>query len=406
MIARERILSRRVLLLFLAVVGFTVGQFTWWVIFNIGHARKRQQTLQTQIERDRALAGELIALRTRISGAGDTDAQALLRRYFPHLAWAGGTAADVPDRVVIRPEVHEKVVATYVSQVRMFLWEGGFFLLVLLSGVALIWRTMHQEVHLRLQQRNFLSAVTHELKSPLASIRLYTQTIQLRDPPLPKRLHYLSNIRQDVDRLETLVGNLLAVARLDARDMHLKPTAGDLGNDVAKLIAQIRPQIEERGVSLSSDICSDEAITACYDADVLRTVLNNLLDNAIKYGGAQKKIDVSLHGDERWVALRVADHGIGLAATEQERIFGKFYRVGDEMVRGTEGSGLGLYLVRELMRQQGGDVVAHSPGLGQGSTFVVSWPRVPGSHVQKSDVRKPNMRKSSVRKSSVQGETA
>jgi signal transduction histidine kinase len=107
---------------------------------------------------------------------------------------------------------------------------------------------------------------------------------------------------------------------------------------------------------------------------VLKTVLRNLLDNAAKYGGADQPVRVTVARQGDWAAIEVRDQGIGLAAEEREKIFEKFYRVGEEMVRQTEGTGLGLYLARELIRQLGGDITAESPGVGKGTSFRVTLP--------------------------------
>jgi len=117
-----------------------------------------------------------------------------------------------------------------------------------------------------------------------------------------------------------------------------------------------------------------EPLLARYDLGVLKTVLRNLLDNAAKYGGAEQPVHVTVARQGDWAVLEVRDQGIGLAAEECEKIFQKFYRVGEEMVRQTEGTGLGLYLARELIRQLGGSLTADSPGVGKGSSFRVSLP--------------------------------
>jgi signal transduction histidine kinase len=126
---------------------------------------------------------------------------------------------------------------------------------------------------------------------------------------------------------------------------------------------------------LSVDLALPAApLLARYDLGVLKTVLRNLLDNAAKYGGADQPVRVAVARQGQWAAIEVRDQGIGLAAEEREKIFQKFYRVGEEMVRQTEGTGLGLYLARELVRQVGGSITAESPGVGRGTTFRVTLP--------------------------------
>ena len=223
------------------------------------------------------------------------------------------------------------------------------------------------------QQANFLSAVTHELKSPLASIRLFIETLELRDPPPEKRVRFLANMRADVDRLEGLVNNILAVARLDSGHFVVHVDRGDLGRDVAQVVAALGKDPSQRPLTVELAL-PDEPLHARYDVGVLKTVLRNLLANAAKYGGADTPVRVAVSRQGLWAAVEVRDQGIGLAAEEYEKIFQKFYRVGEEMVRQTEGSGLGLYLARELVRQVGGTLTAESPGLGRGTTFRVTLP--------------------------------
>jgi signal transduction histidine kinase len=223
------------------------------------------------------------------------------------------------------------------------------------------------------RQANFLSAVTHELKSPLASIRLFIETLELRDPPPEKRTRFLANMRGDVDRLEGLVNNILAVARLDSGGFVVHVDRGDLGRDVADVVAALDKDPSQRHVTVELAL-PDEPVYARYDLGVLKTVLRNLLDNSAKYGGADKPVCVTVARQGTWATIDVRDHGIGLAAEEHEKIFQKFYRVGEEMVRQTEGTGLGLYLVRELVRQLGGSIAAESPGVGKGTSFRVALP--------------------------------
>jgi signal transduction histidine kinase len=238
---------------------------------------------------------------------------------------------------------------------------------------VLILRSVRREMDLMRQQANFLSAVTHELKSPLASIRLFIETLELRELPPEKRSRYLSNMRADVDRLEGLVKNILAVARLDSGSFVVHVEPGDLGRDVADVVAALDKDPSQRRLSVALSV-PDQPLQARYDLGVLKTVLRNLLDNAAKYGGADKPVRVVVARQGTWATIEVIDQGIGLAAEERDKIFQKFYRVGDEMVRQAEGSGLGLYLARELVRQVGGALTAESAGAGLGTTFRVTLP--------------------------------
>lgn len=373
-------LTRRILWAFLAVAAFTVAMLGWWVFYTVRGSARELDRVTAHYLRDQAAAQELIRAMARVGDPISQRPDALLEAIFPHLEWRAGVDPNqeiVPGQpgygVAVRPERLTNARRKHDTQMRMFLAEGGTFVVVLMLGVALILRTLRREVKLMRQQSNFLSAVTHELKSPLASIRLYTETMLMREAPAERREHYLKNIQQDVDRLESLVGNVLAVARLEGGRfaVHIQP--GDLGRDVSDLLRRWGDELAGRGLKIELNLPENE-VPVRYDPAILQTVLRNLLDNAVKYGGESKQVQVRLVQDGRWARLEVADQGIGISADELKKVFQKFYRVGDELVRRTEGSGLGLYLVRQLARAVGGDVVAESPGLGKGSVFRVTFP--------------------------------
>ena len=359
--------SRQPLLIFLAVLLLLSGQLAWWMYFHIRSVNDHYRLQLSLLRRQQSWAAALP------TAAGMPPAE-LLQRHFPELRWEPGRGA------VIRPEIALAWDGRRRHLIRMFLAEGAFFWLMVGLGATLIVRALRQHHALSAQQNNFLSAVTHELKSPLAAIRLQTQTLQLRDPPAPTRQRYLGAIQQDLDRLETLVGNLLAVARLEAGRFRLQPLRLDLREAVAAMAREVEAawaQGREGGDTTLPAALQLELPTAPVfvevDPGVVRTVLRNLLDNAGKYGGTAP-VQLRLQRAGAWAQLTVSDGGTGLAAEQQALIFGKFYRVGNEWIRQTEGSGLGLYLVWALLQQSGGSVAVHSAGLGQGSTFVAKLP--------------------------------
>jgi signal transduction histidine kinase len=229
-----------------------------------------------------------------------------------------------------------------------------------------------------------VAAVTHELKSPLAAIRLQAETLLLRDPPGPIRQRYLRCIRLDVQRLDGLVGNLLAAARLDSGDVLGQQRRLDLVAEVDHVAAEVglawqqaRENVAGQNIPSALDMqLPPGPLMVCCDSSVVRTVVRNLLSNAAKYGGAAP-VQLVLEQAAGWVHLQVIDQGIGLAPEEQPRVFTKFYRVGHELERQTEGSGLGLYLVDALLQQSGGRAGVRSAGLGKGCTFTASFPVAP-----------------------------
>ena len=370
-------ISRRVLWVFTGVTLITCAELAWWITFNLRTSHAQQNASLQVLAREVHLASELIVRSARAQGASPTLPAEVLARNFPDLEWRSGEtdhaalAALYPGYgVYVRPRALADVLEEHDSHVRMFLSEGGFFLAMVLLGATLIFRTMRREVLLIRQQANFLAAVTHELKSPLASIRLYTETMQLREGTREARQRYLAAMRADIDRLEALVGNLLAVARLEAGQFVLHPIEVELGREVANLVRAAEEDMQARGAPLRLSPAA-EALPVRVDPGALETVLRNLLDNAAKYNADSHGVEVRLGREGRLATVSVVDGGIGLPPGEADKIFQRFYRVGDEMVRQTEGSGLGLYLVQSLVEGSGGDVSAHSDGPGKGCTFKV-----------------------------------
>lgn len=380
-VGRQKPTQQRVLWVFVAVIALTFAELGWWITFNVRSSGQQGEAHLMLLERDRQLAAELIAARAQAAGPSPALPGQILTAHFPALEWRRGPFehralnALYPEfGVFVRQSERDDLWQKHDSHIRMFLSEGAFFLAMVMLGAALIFRTMRREVHLMRQQANFLSAVTHELKSPLASIRLYTETMQLREVSPEVRERYLRSMRQDIDRLETLVVNLLAVARLEADQFIVYPERCELVRELTILTRAMEQEMAERGVPLALEV-PDAPVFVRLDPAAFATVLRNLLDNAAKYGAnAARGARVALRVQNQEALLEVQDFGMGLANGEAAKIFDKFYRVGDEMVRQAEGSGLGLYLVRTLVEQCGGRVVAESAGPQQGTTLRLTFP--------------------------------
>jgi len=374
--SRSRLLVAGVL----AIMAFTIALLAWWVLFHLRYSAQEIRATAEHLQADRQSAERALLALSQRQALGPDGPADFLRLAYPQLEWQPGVrpgqqlVPGFPDYgVTIRPGRLEHLQAQRRASLRMFAAEGTTFLCILVAGTVLILRSVRREMELMRQQANFLSAVTHELKSPLASIRLFIETLELRDPSPEKRTRFLANMRADVDRLDGLVNNILAVARLDSGRFVVHVDRGDLGRDVAEVVQALGKDPSQRRLSVDLTLPA-QPLHARYDLGVLKTVLRNLLDNAAKYGGADQPVHVAVARQGEWAAIEVRDQGIGLAAEEREKIFQKFYRVGEEMVRQTEGTGLGLYLARELVRQVGGSITAESPGVGRGTTFRVTLP--------------------------------
>ncbi len=268
--------------------------------------------------------------------------------------------------VELGPAEQDALRAAANESMRMFLFEGVFLGLMLTASVALVLRSLDRELAVHRQQRNFLSSVTHELKSPLASARLYVESLLLGRAEGEKRQRYLEHALQDLDRLRSMVDDLLSSARLSSTGPRLETERLDLSAFARERLARLAE--EQVGARPRIEVMADEPVAVEADPAALETILRNLLGNSIKYGGEEPRIElcVKRSGDQALLALR--DHGPGLAGADPERIFDPFVRGGDENVRTQPGVGLGLFIVRELARAQGGAARARE---AQGGGLVI-----------------------------------
>jgi signal transduction histidine kinase len=248
--------------------------------------------------------------------------------------------------------------------------EGLVMLAIILAGVYVIFLYWNRQSHLYSQQRNFISQVTHELKSPLASIQLHLETIHLRDLPKEKLDTFVDTMLADTERLHYLINNLLMAARLEQRRKPAERRLTDLSALLEERVERERAKLPQGGSILLE---SEPGIKAIVDPEEMGMVLRNLFENAVLYSQESPDITVRLARLKGMVRLSVQDRGRGLEKKELKKIFDMFYRVRStgENVRGT---GLGLYIVYSITRGYGGTVAVESEGLGKGSTFTIILP--------------------------------
>lgn len=259
------------------------------------------------------------------------------------------------------------------SRINRILWEGGFFLVVLIGGMAVLTRTLRHDAELRRRQQNFLAAVSHEFKSPLASIQLAAETLVLRSRDEDNR-RLGQRILEDGERLLRMIDNLLETTRLEEGRQKLTPQLTNLHDAATAAIAAISERARLSRIAVALEAPAD--LTLEVDPAVVETGLSNLLDNALKSCVAAKSGTIRVRGtrDAGGIALAVSDDGLGFAPEDAGMIFEKFHRLGDELRRTTPGTGLGLYIVKRLIELSGGSVAAESAGLGRGATVTLRWP--------------------------------
>jgi signal transduction histidine kinase len=238
-------------------------------------------------------------------------------------------------------------------------------------GLAGLCTWLLQEMRSNQRQRAFLDAVTHEMKTPMASFRLYLDTLKRHDPPIEQRREFIDRMSDDLDRLDRTVAQVLDAARAEEHGRNPIRERVDLRELLRACIGEVsgRHRLTPDAVGLRVD--RDAAVRG--DAAELGLIFNNLLENAVKYSDhpVQVRVRVEPVRDNR-VRVEIADSGIGIPPRELRKIFKRFYRVGRDMQRTVVGLGLGLFVVRSLVRKQGGRVVALSEGAGRGSRFVVT----------------------------------
>jgi signal transduction histidine kinase len=228
----------------------------------------------------------------------------------------------------------------------MILGEGAVFILLFFTGAYQLQKTLRKEQKLHEQQKNFLLSVTHELKSPLASIKLYLQTILKRNLDKEQMHSFLNNSLKDIERLDDLVENMLIATRIDNHSYSFPKEEFNLSEVVARVASRLQIHTCSSQI-IKLDLEPEICVTG--DKFALTLVVSNLIENAVKYSPPCEEIKVGLKKTANGISFTVADKGIGIKDEEKARIFEKFYRVGSEDTRKTKGTGLGLYIVKQVL---------------------------------------------------------
>jgi two-component system phosphate regulon sensor histidine kinase PhoR len=241
------------------------------------------------------------------------------------------------------------------------------------TGVILVWVFVRREANLSRLQSDFVSKVSHELKTPLTSIRLFTETLALRRGDASAEEKCISGLERETTRLQELIDRLLDWGRMESgrREFVIRET--DLTSILDNAVDAFETYRQSRSVDLTVTRPRD-SLRVHADRGAVSDALLNLLTNAFKYGGDPVKIAVTVEESERFVKVRVTDNGAGIPAVEHKAIFQKFYRVDDRLSREREGSGLGLAIVKHVMKAHHGKVELES-NPGKGSTFSLVIPR-------------------------------
>jgi len=253
------------------------------------------------------------------------------------------------------------------KRVIMIIGEGLVFFSILLFGLWKIRSSIKKELQLSERQNNFLLSVTHELKTPLAANKLYLQTIQKRNLDEEKRKSLMEKAIQENERLEGMIENILNASRLE--NNALKPHKEEI--NVSTLFEQLAERFQKRNQQELLILTIEKDLVAKIDIFFIETIINNLLENALKYGGASGNIELYLFRKGDRLIFGVKDQGPGIPKEEAKEVFEKFYRSGNEDTRQQKGSGLGLFIVAELVRMHQGKV-NYKENAPQGANFEIT----------------------------------
>jgi len=312
----------------LLLLGYIVAALVFWYI-----------SLQKQS--DLILAQEVVLLQTRV----DNEKQ---------------------------PDIFTRDLAILKRNHRMrtsqFIGEGTTFLVVILIGAYVVWSSFRRSLRLSRQQNNFMLAVTHELKSPIAAMKLNLQTLERHRLDEDKTRQLIDRCVNEANRLNDLCNNMLFASQIEGRQYVAAKEKFDLSELVEDAVADYAhryPRVFEEDIIEGAKLAGDKVM--------LQMAINNLLENAVKYAPADKPITITLSHRQDCAVIQVADHGPGISNEEKKKVFNKFYRIGSEASRKAKGTGLGLYLTCKIVDQHKGKITVKD-NTPTGAIFEISLP--------------------------------
>jgi signal transduction histidine kinase len=345
----------------LALVLVAAVQVGYW-LFD-----QRAFTVETVSAQRESYAEQLAAAQALLdAGVPAARVQTLL----PKIRVAAGRAG-------LDPEVAAGLESLERRRIRQYAWEGAFFLFALGLCLAVIARALRAEAKVLEEQESFLALVSHQFKTPLASLQLSLETLALRTPPPEQARVLTERMLADLSRLELMVTQILESARLERGRVDFKSEPLQLAPAVQHVLAHLEERIRGARVEVTSRIPAELYVVS--DPLALDVVVRNILENALAaLAGAGGRVELSAHAANGEVELEVRDSGVGFAPADGARLFEKFTRLHPGGGGGYYGTGLGLFIVRRLMQLARGRVSAESDGPGKGARFLLAWPQAAG----------------------------
>ena len=345
----------------LALVVVSAVQVGYWLYDQRDRAMDR-------VSAERTLYARQVVAAQSMLDAG--VAAGRIRQILPGVDVAGSNAT-------LSPTVEETLLNEAHRRINQYAWEGAFFLLALAVCIGVIARALRAEAKVIQEQDNFLALVSHQFKTPLASLQLSLETMAMRTLSPDQARTLIDRMLSDLGRMEAMVTQILESVRLERGRVDLRREPLDLSGAVTRVVAQFEDRAHKDNISITTDIA--RGLYVLTDPLALDVVVRNLLENAIAaitpVGGGT--ITFVARRSDNEIELAVRDSGVGFRPADGVRLFEKFTRLHPGGGSSYYGTGLGLFIVRRLMQLAGGRVSAHSEGVGQGAQFVLTWPVAP-----------------------------
>jgi signal transduction histidine kinase len=345
----------------LALVVVAAVQVGWWLFDQRMNAMERVRAERTLYLRQ--VDAAQVMLESRIPAAR-------VQQLLPGVAVDGSKAS-------LSPAVDAMLLNEAHRRINQYAWEGAFFLLALAVCIGVIARALKAEAKIIQEQDNFLALVSHQFKTPLASLQLSLETMAMRTLSPDQARTLIDRMLSDLGRMEAMVTQILESVRLERGRVDLRREPLDLSGAVTRVVAQFEERARKDNITMTADIA--RGLYVLTDPLALDVVVRNLLENAIAaispVGGGT--IAFVARRTESEIELAVRDSGVGFRPADGVRLFEKFTRLHPGGGSSYYGTGLGLFIVRRLMQLAGGRVSAHSEGVGQGARFVLTWPVAP-----------------------------
>lgn len=348
----------------LMLVLIAVVQVGWWMFDQRNYAIEiARQSLHLYSQ-------EVIAAQALLD-AGQSPER--VRELLPRVTVIGRQAS-------LSAEATTEITEEQVSRINQYVWESAFFLVALGLCIAVIWRALRAERQVLAEQDNFLALVSHQFKTPLASLQLSLETMAIRTLSPSETRTLVDRMLSDITRMETMVTRILDSVRLERGRVTMRREPLDLGAAVTRVVGQFEERARRDHIAIAAEVSPGLEVLA--DPMAVDVVIRNLVENALAAVAPAGKgtITLSARRVNSEIELAVRDSGVGFKPADSAELFKKFSRLHVGVGSTHHGTGLGLFIVRQMMQLAGGRVSAHSDGEGKGAQFVLAWPVAPAAH--------------------------